>query len=79
MGSKARASVVAVPRLLIVGPRLSQSMGPRVCGLRSCDSQALEHRPTGLLSSMWDLSGPGVDPCSLHWQVDSLVPPAENL
>ena len=42
--------------------------------LRSCGSQALEHRLSGcgtwaqLLHSMWDLPGP----CLHHWQVGSL-------
>ena len=40
-------------------------------GLSSCDSQALEHRPSScgtwaqLLCSMWDLLGPGLEPMSL--------------
>ena len=40
--------------------------------------QALERRLSScvlwakLLHGMWDLPGPGLNPCLLHWQVDSL-------
>ena len=36
------------------------------CGLSSCGTQA------SLLPGMWDFPGPGIKPCFLHWQVDSL-------
>ena len=45
--------------------------------LSSCDSRALECRLSScgaraqLLRSMWDLPGLGLEPVSLHWQVDS--------
>ena len=43
MGSRARASVAAVRRLLIVGPRLLQSVGPSTWAQES-SSWAPEHR-----------------------------------
>ena len=53
-------------------------MGSRVCGLSTRSSRALELR----LSSGWHMGvvalwhvgapGSGVEPCLLHWQVDSL-------
>ena len=47
---------------------LLQSIGSRACGLSSCDAQAL------LPHSMWDLSGPGVEPVS-----PALEPPGKWL
>ena len=47
---------------------LLQSTGSRACGLSSCDAQAL------LPHSMWDLSGPGVEPVP-----PALAPPGKWL
>ena len=57
-------SLVVVPRLLIVVASLvvmhSWSVGFSSCGA-----------PVWLPYSMWDLSRLGINPCPLHWQVDS--------
>ena len=56
---------------------LLQSTGSRRAGFSSCGSWALELRLSSfgarawLLRSMWDLPGPGMNPCPLHWQADS--------
>ena len=62
---------VAVHRLLIVVASRcgAQAVGTRASvvvarGLSSCGLRAY------LLHSMWDLPGPGLDPCPLHWQAD---------
>ena len=60
---------------------LMQSMDSKMCGgFRSCSSQALEHRLSScgtrllLLCGMWDLPGPGLNLCLLHWQGNSYSP-----
>ena len=62
-------SLVVVPRLLIAVASLVVEKGSRV--------QTPEHRLSSggawaeLLRGMWDLPGPGIKPCLLHWQEDS--------
>ena len=57
-----------------LGIRASAAMA---CRLSSCGLRALERRfsscgaRTQLLRSMQDPPGPGLNPCPLHWQVDS--------
>ena len=52
------------------------------CGLRACGLQQLQPMGSGapaqqlwhtslVLHSMWDLPEPGIEPCLLHWQVES--------
>ena len=47
-------------------------------GLRSCGSQAAEHRPpscgpwASFLLCTWDLPNQGSNRCPLHWQMDSM-------
>ena len=56
---------------------LFESTGSREADFISWGPWALEHRVSScsartlLLCSIWDLPGPGVKPCKLHWQVDS--------
>lgn len=49
-------------------------MGPRSCGpgLSSCGSWALEHTGLRVLQHVGShLPRPGIEPCPLHWQVES--------
>ena len=74
-------SLVAVCGPLITGASPLQSTGSRARKLSSCSSQALENRlssrGTRLLRFSWSMAcgifqNQGLNPCLLHWQVDSL-------
>ena len=80
-----RLSLVAMSGVysLVVGHVLLFAVASRAqtlaCkGFSSCGPQALEHRLNScgaqawLLCGMWDLPGPGIEPCLLPWQADSL-------
>ena len=65
---------------LAVALRLQDMQDPvaAACGLRSCDSRALEHRLSSVVHGLSCstacviLPDQGLDPFLLHWQVDSL-------
>ena len=68
-------SVVVVHGLLTVMTSLIVEQGSRTCELRSCSSQALEHKVDlwclGLIFPQHVRSSQiRSNPCLLHWQVD---------